>query len=167
VKSESCTHLWKFGKFFFSLPCLALHITIIAEESEDRKGSHSSISQGPNMDYYHRTPHTQSYFNSFDKFELVSLSLRKKNNSFPSPTPSPSQDGGGQASLVDIDFGGKGFSELEIPLVKFLRISSLCKLFFIIMIFFQFYEPETRARKFRNRLRQPDEPIPKIMKIFQ
>jgi hypothetical protein len=24
------------------------------------------------MDYYHRTPNTQSYFNSFDKFELVS-----------------------------------------------------------------------------------------------
>lgn len=24
------------------------------------------------MDYYHRTPNSQSYFNSFDKFELVS-----------------------------------------------------------------------------------------------
>lgn len=24
------------------------------------------------MDYYHRTPNRQSYFNSFDKFELVS-----------------------------------------------------------------------------------------------
>lgn len=25
------------------------------------------------MDYYHRTPNRQSYFNSFDKFELVSV----------------------------------------------------------------------------------------------
>lgn len=90
------------------------------------------------MDYYHRTPHTQSYFNSFDKFELVSVPRGKIlilcNDvsfcaSFSGWWAETGRDGGRRLARLILILAEKGFSELEIPLVEFLRISSHCKHF--------------------------------------